>query len=136
MTEPPLTPKTEALIRRALVRSWSKKTSVCFDPNIAPVSYGQCAATAIVVFETFGGGILRTQVGKKDGNSVRHFYNRIGGERLDFTSDQFEIPEYWQELAYLDIPSTVDEALSELLPGQIEAMRSAFQEALRLEENH
>ena len=114
------------MIRRALEQSWSEKTSVCFNPSIAPLSYGQCAPTAICVFEKFGGEILRTEVQKYDGTSIRHFYNRISGQRYDFTTGQFDIPDYWVELTYKDIPSSVSEALTETLPGQMGAMRSAF----------
>jgi len=46
-------------VRQALERSWSAETSVGFSPD-AFSSYGQCAQTAIVVWETFGGEILRT----------------------------------------------------------------------------
>ena len=114
------------MISRALEQSWSERTSVCFNPSIAPRSYGQCAQTAIAVFETFGGEILRTEVQKRDGTSIRHFYNRISGQRYDFTADQFNIPDYWNELTYKDIKSNVSEALTETLPGQMGAMRSAF----------
>jgi len=127
MSKPaPLTVESQAIIRNALEQSWSERTSVCFNPSIAPLSYGQCAPTAIAVFEKFGGEILRTEVKKYDGTSIRHFYNRISGQRYDFTADQFDIPNYWAELTYKDLLSSVEEALTETLPGQIEAMRSAF----------
>ncbi len=61
-----------------------------------------------------------------DGHVIRHFYNRIDGRRYDFTADQFEIPDYWHELNYKDFPSSVEEAMTETLPGQVEAMREAF----------
>jgi len=114
------------MIRRALEQCWSEKTSVCFNPKIAPISYGQCAPTAIAVFENFGGEILRTEVQKHDGRFIRHFYNRISGQRYDFTADQFVDRNYWVKLTYKDFPSSVSEALTEMLPGQIDAMRSAF----------
>jgi hypothetical protein len=114
------------MLRKALEESWSEKTSVCFDPSIAPLSYGHCAPTAIVVFEKFGGEIMRTEVQKFDGTFIRHFYNRISGQRYDFTADQFDIPDYYKELTYKDILSSVKEALSETLPGQMSAMRAAF----------
>ena len=121
---------TEKATRGALERSWSGETSVCYNPSIAPISYGQCAPTAVVVFETYGGEVLRTEVKKVGGGSIRRFYNRIEGVRRDFTADQFDIPGYWCELTYADIPSSVEEACTEMLPGQLGAMRQAFQRAL------
>ena len=134
MNECPLSIETVALIRRALERSWSEKTSICYNPDIAPLSYGQCAPTAIVVFETLGGEILRTEVAKKDGSTIRHFYNRIKRCRHDFTADQFAIPNYWCELVYKDLASSVEEAGTETLSSQLEAMRSAFKKAIEQEE--
>jgi hypothetical protein len=126
-----LSEDTRELVRRALERSWSAKTSVCYSPKIAPLSYGQCAPTAIVVAEAFGGEILKTQVPKKDGTSIRHFYNRINGKRYDFTRGQFDdLPDYWGPVAYDDTPSSAADAMTEMLPGQLEEMRSAFKKAL------
>ena len=112
-------------IRIALQRSWSAKTSVCYLES-APASYGQCAPTAVVIWERFGGEILKTDGWPPNG---RHFYNRIGGTRYDFTADQFESPEYFHEIEYKDLPSSPKEAATETLPGQIEAMSSAFEKA-------
>lgn len=61
----------------------------------------------------------------------RHFYNRIDGSRYDFTADQFEDPEYSHKVEYKDLSSNSEEARSETLPGQIEAMRAAFEKAFR-----
>lgn len=113
-------------IRRALEKSWSSKTSYIYSPDAAP-SYGQCAQTAIVVKELFGGEILRTDGWPPKG---RHFYNRIGGIRYDFTADQFDMPEYSHKVQYKDIPSTIEEAATEAEWRQIEEMRSAFKKAL------
>jgi hypothetical protein len=121
-----LTTETQAMIRKVFEQSWSENTSVCFNPAIAPLSYGQCAPTTIVVFERFGGEILRTRVQRCDGTSIRHFYNRIAGQRYDFTADQFDIPDYWRKVVYEDISSSVDEVITETLQGQLEAMRLAF----------
>lgn len=117
-------------IRHALANSWSEKTSGCYNPSIAPPSYGQCAATSIVISETFGGEILRSEILRHDGSVARHFYNRIGGQRYDFTADQLDIPGYWSMPEYLDIPSDAAEAETELLPGQLVAMRIAFRMAM------
>jgi hypothetical protein len=113
-------------IRSALERSWSAKTSVCWSPDGYP-SYGQCAQTAIVVREIYGGEILRTTGWHGRGN---HFYNRIDGERVDFTADQFTMPNYSYALTYEDNPSTADETAEECLHGQIDALRVAFKAAL------
>jgi hypothetical protein len=60
-------------IKAALMRSWSAQTSICYSKD-APPSYGQCAPTAIVIWEHFGGEILKTEGWPPQG---RHFYNRI-----------------------------------------------------------
>jgi hypothetical protein len=130
-----LSQSTKELIHRALERSWSAKTSVCYNPKIAPLSYGQCAPTAVVIAETFGGDILKTQVTKKDGTSVRHFYNRIEGQRYDFTRSQFDdLPDYWGgPIVYDDTLSSASEAMTEMFPGQLEEMKSAFKKALHVQ---
>jgi hypothetical protein len=126
-----LSEDTKDVIHRALERSWSAKTIACYNPKIAPLSYGQCAPTAVVIAETFGGEILKTQVRKKDGTSVRHFYNRIEGQRYDFTRSQIDdLPDYWAPLVYDDALSSTAEAMTEMLPGQLDEMRSAFSKAL------
>ena len=120
---------TEELARKikmALERSWSEKTSVCYSQDAA-ASYGQCAPTAIVVREAFGGEILKTDGWPPNG---RHFYNHIDGVRYDFTADQFEMSEYSHTVEYKDISSSAEEAATETLPGQIDAMRAAFGKAL------
>ena len=109
-------------VREALERSWSAETSVCFSPSAYP-SYGQCAQTAVVVSEVFGGEILRTTGWHGTGN---HFYNWIKGIRYDFTADQFTMPGYSYDLKYEDLPSSLEEAKKETLPGQIDALRRAF----------
>ena len=112
-------------IRAALLRSWSAQTSVCFSED-APASYGQCAPTAIVTWERFGGEILKTDGWPPNGC---HFYNRIDGTRYDFTADQFEDQQYSHKIEYKDRISSFEEAEAETLPGQIEAMRTAFDKA-------
>ncbi|MDO8270588.1 MAG: hypothetical protein Q7U82_01535 [Gammaproteobacteria bacterium] len=119
-----------ARVRSALEKSWSARTSLCFNTDIAPASYGQCAPTAIVVHEYLGGEILKTRIQKYDGSFIRHFYNRIDGHRHDFTASQFEMDDYWLEVNYEDVPSSVEEALTEMMPGQIDAMRSAFKSVI------
>jgi hypothetical protein len=113
-------------VRSALERSWSAKTSVCWSPDAYP-SYGQCAQTAIVIQEMFGGEILHTKGWHGRGN---HFYNFIEGQRVDFTADQFTMPNYSYALTYEDNQSNANEAEKECLPGQIDTLRFSFKAAL------
>lgn len=106
-------------VRSALERSWSEKTSYSYHPKEQALSHGQCAQTAIVIFEKFGGEIIKT-----DGVpniSGLHFYNSIGGQRYDFTADQFNEP-----IPYKDIPSTLQEAASITWGPHLIALRYAF----------
>ena len=45
-------------------------------------SYGQCAITAMLVYDLFGGEIYRTK-------DHAHYYNRIDGHWVDLTAEQF-----------------------------------------------
>ena len=78
--------------------------------------------------ERYGGEILKTQGWPPAG---RHLYNRIGGVRHDFTVEQFQMPQYSYDVQYLDHSSSAEEAETETLPGQVDAMRTAFDKALK-----
>ena len=67
----------------AMEKAWSSGTSTKWTPE-NPAT-GQCSVTSLVVQDLFGGDILRTQV-----PGGTHFYNRIGGARLDLTITQFD----------------------------------------------
>ena len=56
-------------------KDWSEQNSTC----------GQCAITALIVQENFGGTIHRIKVGDET-----HFFNIIDGEIIDFTKEQFD----------------------------------------------
>jgi hypothetical protein len=117
-------------IRSTLELCWSEDTVGFPCPEGATISYCQCGVTAIVINEIFGGKILKTHIGKVDGGSIVHFYNKINGKLVDFTADQFDSPEnYWCELKYEDHPSSLNEALSTVQPEHIKAMRERFKEA-------
>jgi hypothetical protein len=90
----------------------STTSAICSEE--APPSYGQCAPTAIVIWERFGGEILKTDGWPPNG---RHFYNRIDGTGLDFTADQFEDPQYSHKVEYKDLVSNSEEAEAETLLG-------------------
>lgn len=75
-----------AILRKA----WCKETAyppcradwVSSDP-----SYGQCAITAMLVYDMFGGSIHRIRV---DGGGT-HYFNKIDGHYIDLTVEQFDL---------------------------------------------
>ena len=109
------TPHDIERMRAALRDSWSIHTSSLW--TAANPARGQCSLTALVVQRLLGGEILKTRVG-----GAWHFYNRVEGQVIDFTAEQFEeLPEY------LDLPATQAEALSDTTPEQYEALIRALQ---------
>jgi hypothetical protein len=53
----------------------------------ADPSYGQCAITAMLVHDMFGGTIHRIRV---DGGGT-HYFNKIDGHYIDLTREQFDL---------------------------------------------
>lgn len=73
-----------------LLECWSKETAYpsCqaeWGPN--DPSYGQCAITAMLVYDMFGGSIHRIRV--SDGGT--HYFNKIEGHYIDLTVNQFDL---------------------------------------------
>lgn len=99
----------EALLA-ALRRAWSAETGSGWRPDNP--ARGQCDVTALVVQDRLGGEILKTLLPEG-----WHFYNRVGGRRLDLTESQFAAP-----IAYQDLPSDRTEALAATRPGQYETL--------------
>lgn len=50
-------------------------------------TYGQCAVTAMLVYDMFGGSIHRIRV---DGGGT-HYFNKIDGHYIDLTREQFDL---------------------------------------------
>ena len=81
-------------LKQLLVQAWRKETC---SPRLRDKwneenpSLGQCAITALIVNDFFGGKIMRCMA-----SSGSHYYNIIDDERIDLTVDQFldEIPQY------------------------------------------
>lgn len=95
---------------------WSSRSATAFsDENPAR---GQCSVTALLAQEELGGELLKTKVG--DG---WHFYNRIGGARVDFTSDQFGRP-----IHYDDELATHAETMRDTSPQQLAVLRRSFED--------
>lgn len=73
-----------------LRKCWSKETAypscqaewVESDPT-----YGQCAITAMLVYDMFGGTIHRIRVS----GGGTHYFNRIDGHYIDLTREQFDL---------------------------------------------
>jgi len=63
---------------------------------------GQDSLVSKLIYDIFGGEILKTRVKKG-----WHFYNRIGGERLDFTNSRTKASI--DDIEFEDIPSTPSE---------------------------
>ena len=50
-------------------------------------SYGQCAITAMLVYDMFGGTIHRIRVS----GGGTHYFNKINGHYIDLTREQFDL---------------------------------------------
>ena len=65
------------LIESLLLQCWSSETSSLYIKNNP--ARGQCDVTAILIYEYFGGEILKTFIDEQP-----HFYDRINGIRYYF----------------------------------------------------
>lgn len=93
-------------LRAAIRASWSIETC---DPTDAAEwtpanpSRGQCAVTALVVHDQFGGQILEAEVHFQDGSRQGfHYWNRLAGGDVDLTAEQFTPHEFLQEPRVID----------------------------------
>lgn len=69
---------------------WTAQTSS--EPNAwSPEnpSWGQCAVTACVVQDHLGGDIVWAEAQLPDGSRISHYFNRVNGEEVDLTREQF-----------------------------------------------
>ena len=115
----------ETAVRRALRQAWSLETARQWTSE-NPAS-GQCNVTAAVIFDLFGGDILRTRLA-----DVWHYYNRIDGKRVDFTDSQFSAPGalFDAPARYDDEPTTRGAAMDGIPDHEYEALKSALVAAL------
>jgi hypothetical protein len=76
-------------LRTILERAWSAETSADAEGwSPKNPAWGQCAVTALLVQELYGGSLLRTKVG-----NISHYWNLLpSGEEVDLTRDQFNEP--------------------------------------------
>ena len=101
-------------VARALRESWSADSATQWSKE-RPAA-GQCNVTALLVYDLFGGELLKTALREGD-----HFYNRIHGVRHDFTASQFDTP-----IAYADIATVRTDAERGATDAELLALRVAF----------
>jgi hypothetical protein len=104
-------------IQLALREAWSAHSSSKWTAD-APAA-GQCSPTALLIQERFGGSILKTPF-----EGAWHFYNLIGGQRFDFTAEQFKFAPIYE-----DHPATREEALLDCSEEQHAALARRFLDA-------
>lgn len=102
-----------------LFEVWSHKSSTKYTPDNP--ARGQCGVTALVVQDLLGGEILKTPLPEG-----WHYYNRIGGEAIDFTASQFPEP-----IKYQHIPSNREEAFSDTNEQQYRYLKQAVEKKLQ-----
>jgi hypothetical protein len=101
-------------VASALAKSWSLESARQWTAE-NPAA-GQCNVTALLLYELFGGQLLKTRLPEGD-----HFYNRFGGRRYDFTESQFS-----RAIDYADLPTTQAEVERGATSAELEALRVAF----------
>jgi hypothetical protein len=88
-------------LRDAITASWCLETCDPTDAaEWAPTnpSLGQCAVTALVVHDFFGGELLEAEVFFLNGSRQGfHYWNRLAGGDVDLTREQFKSQEVVQE---------------------------------------
>ena len=93
------------VVKKALKSSWALDDSPEWTPD------DQSSLTSKLIYDVFGGEILKTH--KKKG---WHFYNRINGERVDFTNSK--IDKFSQKNSFEDLPSNTDEVHNYIEPEE------------------
>jgi hypothetical protein len=102
-------------ISRALRKSWSPASARQW--SAGNPAAGQCNVTALLVYDLFGGELLKTPL-----LGGHHFYNRIAGRRYDFTASQFTQP-----ITYSDETAARADAEREITEVELAALKTAFQ---------
>lgn len=105
-------------LQTALVESWSPQSGTKWTADNP--AKGQCGVTALVVHDLWGGDLRKTNVPEG-----WHYYNKINGDRYDFTDSQFS-----HAIDYEDIPSNRAEALSDTNEAQYRYLSQKVQASL------
>ncbi len=88
------------VIQTAMNRARRSENNPGLNPDKSAVE--QSSVISQLIFDIFGGEILKTRKRKS-----WHFYNRINGERIDFTKS--EIKKGSADKHFEDIPVNIDE---------------------------
>jgi phage pi2 protein 07 len=93
----------QVVVQEALKRTWVLDNN----PGLTPKNSvdGQDSVNSLLIHDIFGGDILKTH--NKKG---WHFYNRVDGERVDFTRS--EMDKSISDNRFEDIPSSPDETFN------------------------
>ena len=90
----------------------------------------EASLISLLIHDIFGGEILKTRM-----KAGWHFYNRIDGKRIDFTS--FDMNSYSDDIQFEDIPSTPGETYSYFEDAEYSTFLTrfiwAFEEAVGLD---
>lgn len=71
---------------------WTAATS--YDPagwSRSNPAWGQCAITALIIQDNFGGDLVYAEAEMPDGTRIPHYFSRVGLDKaeVDLTRDQF-----------------------------------------------
>jgi len=88
------------IVQTALKRTWRLNR----DPGLVPVNppVNKSSLISQLIYDIFGGEILKTHSRRS-----WHFYNRINGERIDFSTSDAKKLSYGNH--FEDIPASIDE---------------------------
>lgn len=108
-----------------LLEVWCRETAypACqedYDHDNDP-TYGQCAITATLVYDMFGGTIHRIRM---DGSGT-HYFNKINNHYIDLTRDQFDLYD-------LDIVYDPNEMMPRKYCGVNHDTRQRYQKLIQL----
>lgn len=79
-------------IERAARNAWGADTSADGAWRPETPELGQCAVTALLVQDAYGGVLKRALV-----NGVSHYWNEVDGQIVDLTRAQFEKPLFIED---------------------------------------
>lgn len=69
---------------------WSRETSSDGEGwQETNKAWGQCAITALLIQDLFGGTLRRCKAILPDGRSISHYFNLVDGRVVDLTQQQF-----------------------------------------------